>query len=104
MSDCRRCGNCCSNFLPLSKKEIRDLKEIIKMKKLKPTRAIFGVNIESACPFLNGNICNIYDYRPEICRNYTCKKFQNADYNDANKLFSEKRELIDLRKEFFNKE
>lgn len=100
MSDCKRCGNCCSNYLPLSKKEIADLKEIVKQRKLKPISSVFGIGFEAACPFLNGNICTIYEDRPEICRSFTCEKFKNKDYSDK-KLFKEKRILVDLRKEIF---
>ena len=33
---CSKCGACCSNLLPLTKAEIRHLREIVKKRKLKP--------------------------------------------------------------------
>ncbi len=29
------------------------------------------------CPFLNNNCCQVYDIRPEICRNYLCGEILN---------------------------
>ena len=103
MCECKRCGNCCSNFLPLSKKEIKDLKQIVKQRNLKPISGIFGIGFENSCPFLNGNICVIYEDRPVICRIFTCEKFNNGDYRNTKELFKEERMLTDLRKEIFKK-
>lgn len=101
MCDCKRCGNCCSNYLPLSKEEIYSLKEIIKKRNLKPITNIFGNDCINSCPFLNGNICTIYEERPEICRVFTCTKFKDKNYDNTKTLFNTKRELVDLRKELF---
>jgi len=87
--------------LPLSAEEKTKLKEIVKKRKLKPIKSIFGIGFEDSCPFLNGNICTIYEERPEICRTFTCKKFNEKNYEDTDSLFIKKRMLVNLRKEIF---
>lgn len=95
---CKRCGNCCSNYLPLSNKEFNDLKNIIKKRKLKSNKRIFESNYYHTCPFLNANNkCDIYEDRPMICKSFTC----NWDMSNTKELTKEFRPLRDLRKELF---
>ena len=98
--ECKCCGNCCSNFLPLRKEEIRTMKKLAKKENKHPLiKDWYG-----RCPFLNNNNkCDIYENRPLICREYTCYKFKNHIYNEE--IFKNIPEtdfkLTDVRKEIF---
>lgn len=100
---CKRCGACCSNYLPLTQKEIKQLIEIVKSRKLKPVKRLFEADYYSTCPFLdNNNNCIIYEDRPNICYSYTCDRFKRNDYNGVMLDLDEPHRLVDLRKEVFN--
>lgn len=101
MGGCKMCGNCCSNFLPLTKSEIKRLKQLAKHE----YKQMYNNDWYSVCPFLNNNRCTIYNDRPLICREYTCSKFNNSIYSD-NFMENLKREAfvaVDLRKDIFKK-
>lgn len=101
--ECKNCGKCCSNYLPLQEKEIQLIKKLAKKENRHPLIKDWYIR----CPFLNGNNkCDIYEDRPLICREYTCYNFENSIYNTD--VFKELNpsdfKLVDLRKEFFGKE
>ena len=79
MSDkCLGCGNCCGSLLPLTDKDIKRLKYLIKAG-TKPARqkVIITYNTDLTCPFLTlDHTCSIYENRPAICKHYTCDKFK----------------------------
>lgn len=101
MNKCLGCGKCCSNYLPLTDKEFHKLKDIIKEKKLKPTKHLVDKDYYSICPFLDLNRqCIIYDLRPSICSSYTCDKFHNKDFSGLNT--KEKYTLYNLRQSLFD--
>lgn len=78
---CSQCGNCCSNCYPISldKKDALNISKVtgITVHNLKERRIIkynkkdimyyFG---STPCPFLKNNLCNIYEFRPSVCRLY----------------------------------
>lgn len=104
IDSCSCCGKCCSNYLPLSKKEINKLKYIVKSRKIQPYKQVFTSDHYSVCPFLNNsNKCIIYNDRPLICKCFTCNKMKYKDFSNMNELLEEKRELTDVRKVIFNK-
>lgn len=90
---CSKCGNCCTNFLPVTKKEISKIKQYVKENNIQPENRKFGNNIIMQCPFLNQKTkkCNIYKARPFVCRNFLCSHkdwqrrrglyMQRADFN-----------------------
>lgn len=76
---CSQCGGCCSNRLPLTNQEVKELKELIKKKRLKPIShlpvVIATPAIDMMCPFMDqNNQCVIYEQRPMICKVYCCNK------------------------------
>lgn len=100
--ECRKCANCCSNFLPLLPSEINLMKRL----KGKENIQVLNQNWYTICPFLNSNNrCDIYENRPIICREYTCYKAEKGIYNKE--LFSKYKEgdfkFTDIRKEIFNR-
>lgn len=98
---CKKCGKCCSNFLPLTKEEIERMKRI----KEKENKRILEKDWYATCPFLNSkNECDIYEQRPFICRQYDCYKFENhiVDMKEFMKYEAEDFKLVDIRAEIFN--
>lgn len=87
--ECSGCGQCCTNILTLSDKEIHRIKSYIGQYKIEPINHCSYVtwSYSNVCPFLNNeNKCNIYPVRPEICKRFLCSKFKNNerayDYSD----------------------
>ena len=76
--DCRACGNCCKEILPLLDEgdmerlanglgiSIAELKEQYLVKDDDGKYTFNSV----PCPFLKNNVCSCYDYRPENCVSY----------------------------------
>ena len=103
---CSQCGQCCGDILPLSQKEIDQIRRYVRKNGIKaevhcpPTVAPVA---DYTCPFRNEMLkkCNIYEIRPLICRDFICSK----PPTDADKLlFSDKRKAISMRKTFFGGE
>lgn len=103
---CSNCGSCCSNFLPISKKEIETIKKYITVHKITEQKHVVPAAIPVAdwtCPFRSDTLkkCLIYKVRPLICREWQCDKPKNNRWaNDA--LFQEKRMIVSMRQTFFN--
>lgn len=103
---CSGCGNCCSNILPMSKKEINAIHDYIKKHNIReckhflPTAKLL---IDMTCPFLDigkaKEKCRIYPMRPFICKKFICDGEQRA------KLTREEtrktRQIVNVREEFF---
>jgi Fe-S-cluster containining protein len=77
--DCQTCGNCCREILPALKENdiinmagnlnlsVKKFKKNYLKKAEAPDAYTFNTN---PCPFLEGNICSVFDARPEDCRSY----------------------------------
>lgn len=73
---CSNCGKCCGSLLPLTDKDLKRLKYLIKKDKLKPFRI---KTQDMSCPFLTlDNKCAIYKNRPVICQTYMCSNFKKG--------------------------
>lgn len=102
---CSGCGQCCSNYLPLSDREIKNIHRYIAKHPVKETARVplsKGVFIMT-CPFLDDikskDKCKIYDVRPAICRCFQCN--QSAKDIEKNKnLLHYRRRIINMREEF----
>ena len=99
---CSSCGQCCSNLLPLSNNEIRKIKEYIKKHGIKEQRHNFMVGYDMTCPFRNEakRICEIYDVRPAICREFQCNN-KAEDIQRSKISFHNKHKVVYMRNEFF---
>lgn len=76
---CLNCGGCCGP-VPVSNEEEKKIKKFITKNKLKIKKAKkFSID----CKFRVDNKCQIYEVRPEICRNFgTCSgKFLKCPNN-----------------------
>ena len=102
---CIGCGQCCSRFLPASKREIDTIRRYITKHNI--GKQEHGLNVFSkpaydlTCPFLNttkkNKKCAIYEVRPFICRDFICCKGKIPD----KKLMADNRTIVDFTEEFF---
>ena len=105
---CTQCGECCSNFLPMTQEEIDTIKSYIKQHKIKECKRLFPTakeTIDLTCPFLDmakkAEKCRIYEVRPRICRDFICdpKQRKIPDVDFAERCFP-----VFVRETFFGKE
>lgn len=97
--DCSRCGACCSNYLPMSKKELKVLKRWVKRKHFKMQKSKDVLDI--TCPFFDkeAKMCACYEVRPEVCRNFLCKTAKEGGYSPKD---SSKFPIVNVRKDIFH--
>lgn len=72
---CSNCGECCSDILPISKKDIERIREYLKNHKVeRHNNPNCFTQYDFTCPFRNNlqHKCDIYEVRPEICRVFKC--------------------------------
>lgn len=101
---CSKCGNCCSDILPLSDDEIRRIHKYVRQKGIKESKHLIPVAkpvLDITCPFRdNGKkICTIYEVRPEICRQFICDSEQRAKEN--RERLKKGRRVFSMREVFF---
>lgn len=107
---CSCCGNCCSNSLYLTQKEINTIKAYIRKHNIKEqTHRLIPVKeqpvLDMMCPFLDDNAekkCTIYPVRPFVCRKFICN---DPDWwvQGLVKVY-DKLKQINMRKTFFGRE
>jgi Fe-S-cluster containining protein len=77
--DCRTCANCCKTRHPLfSRAEVQRIADYLGMTAAELRARHLEMDQEAAkystrelpCPFLEGNLCTIYDVRPSVCAGY----------------------------------
>lgn len=103
---CSSCGQCCSDLLPMSNKEIKAIKAYVKEHSIKEQRHNYLTGVDMTCPFRDeaNRKCLIYTIRPWICRQFMCNHTQR-DIEDAKAKTHEKYRPVFMRAEFFgNKE
>ena len=103
---CTGCGQCCSNILPMTEKEILTIHKYIKEHKIKEQKRILPLaepTIDMTCPFLDDSKscekCTIYEVRPRICRDFICDPKQRPAMNDLE--YKLKCRVVDVRSEFY---
>lgn len=84
--ECSNCGQCCSNLLPMSRKEIKRIKAYIKKHHIKEQRHNGIMGVDMTCPFRDeaNKKCLIYEVRPCICQLFICN--QTHDVMLKNKI------------------
>ena len=102
---CVGCGECCSNFLPLSAGEIKKIKRYIArhgIKECRHTIPLASEVMDLICPFLDAgkenDKCRIYSVRPEICRSFICSDILGKCTPE---LLKGMRFPVDMRETFF---
>lgn len=87
--NCSKCGECCTNLLPISQKELDTIQEYVIKNKIRPQTQILVMQNRLTCPYYNGKKCLIYEVRPLICKEFYCykepsmemaKKFEKDNY------------------------
>ena len=99
---CSNCGKCCSNMLPLTRKEIKAIKAYVKKHHIKEQRHNAAVGVDMTCPFRDEGkrICLIYEVRPSICESFICNR--DPEFLQKSKLRHHNRGLVvPMRSEFF---
>ncbi len=99
---CSNCGQCCSDMLPLSEKEVRTIKKYVSRNHIKEQRHNVATGVDLTCPFRDERQrkCLIYDVRPEICREFMCNqsideiRSRRDGFHDVNRV-------VFMRTEFY---
>lgn len=105
--ECSGCGECCSNLLPMTRREIERVRQYVERRKIKPQKHFVPTRspvIDGICPFRDSanRRCTIYDVRPDICRAYRCDKAKRGDFSgDMSGEFADY-SLVDVRETFFS--
>lgn len=106
--ECSGCGECCSNFLPISSFEIDRIKRYVKKNNVPEQFVIapvVGPTLDLTCPFRSEKErkCLIYEVRPEICRVFKCDQKREEILRNKNALEG-KYFAIDMRHMFYGHE
>lgn len=84
---CSGCGNCCANVLMLTNEEVLKIRKYIKKHNIAAVNRNTVFQFMNVCPFLNYNKkCNIYEVRPQICKNFSCDTSKSKDLSDYSKV------------------
>lgn len=93
--ECSRCGACCTPFLPMTKSEVKVVKEYLKKNPQIKERALNqpffkGNNVYVRCCFYDDEKkeCMIYPVRPFICRAYKCNQDELKIENNKNFIYA----------------
>ncbi len=100
---CSGCGECCTDILPLTKKEVSRIRDYIQRKHIPEYRNVMLANsYDLTCPFRNEDkgICTIYEVRPEICRDFMCDKDPKEMMKNRD-LMHKTRQIVLMRHEFY---
>lgn len=76
---CSKCGECCTNFLPVTQKEIEIIQEYVIANKIRPQKQMLVMQNRLTCPYYDGKKCLIYKIRPMICKEFYCYKKPTAE-------------------------
>lgn len=87
-----KCGECCTNFLPVTQQEVNTIQEYVIKNKIRPQKQMLVMGNRLTCPYYNGKKCLIYEVRPLICKEFYCYKKPNAETG----LYKEKRIVVDM--------
>lgn len=84
---CSKCGECCTNLLPVCKDEINQIQAYVLKNNIKPQLHMLVMTNMLTCPYFDGKKCLIYEVRPLICKEFYCFKRPSIELA---KKFSEK--------------
>lgn len=104
---CSGCGACCSALLPVSEKEVREIRKYVKkhhIKEHKHFAPTTETTLDLTCPFMNDDKekdkCEIYPVRPKICRVFICNQ-PPSKVKENKEIFWRTRIPVDMRDTFF---
>ena len=76
---CSKCGECCTNLLPVSQEEVDIIQKYVIENKIRPQKQMLVMQNRLTCPYYNGKKCLIYEVRPLICKEFYCYKKPTAE-------------------------
>lgn len=97
---CSSCGECCSRFIPVSKKERKEILRYCKKENIVLSLSGVPLKLEHAqyyiCPFRNIGTqnCAIYPVRPNICKSFICNQPEKSIRNKE--MYLKRYEVIDM--------
>lgn len=101
---CIGCGQCCTNFLPLSSKDIKEIRRYIKKKHIKEQvhRPPMVIDFDVTCPFRSDDEkkCLIYPVRPAICKSFVCN-LPSKDIDNNKETLRGRFQVYDMRELFY---
>ena len=56
---CSKCGECCTNFLPVTQKEVETIQDYVIANKIRPQKQMLVMQNRLTCPYYNGKKCLI---------------------------------------------
>jgi Fe-S-cluster containining protein len=69
--DCKECGNCCRSLeLEFTEPELYTIAKSMEQSIDEFKKRFVVEGIMKPCPALKGNLCSIYEDRPDVCRSY----------------------------------
>lgn len=92
--NCSCCGECCTNFLPVTQKEVEILQDYVIKHNIRPQKQMLIMKNILSCPYHDGKKCLVYEVRPLICKEFYCYKKVNIE--SAKKLTAEKRITVNM--------
>lgn len=92
--NCSKCGECCTNFLPVTQKEIDEIQKYVIKNNIRPQKQMLIMQNRLSCPYYNGKKCLVYEARPLICKKFYC--YKKVDMESARKLTAEKRTTVNM--------
>ena len=107
---CSECGNCCSRYLALNKREINTIRNYIKRHGIvqqKHAQFVYAKPVmDWMCPFLDdtkpNHKCTIYEVRPLICREFHCDNWYKTDRDNI--IYRSKLRSVDVTELFFGEQ
>lgn len=91
---CSKCGECCTNFLPVCQKEIDIIQKYVISNNIKPQIQMLVMQNRLTCPYYDGKKCLIYEVRPLICKEFYCYKKPSIEM--ANKFEKDTYITVDM--------
>ena len=92
--NCSKCGECCTNFLPVSQKEVEKIQKYVIENKIRPQKQMLVMQNRLSCPYYDGKKCLVYEVRPLICKEFYC--YKKPSIETAKKIIQEKRITVDM--------
>lgn len=104
--ECTNCGACCSNNLPMTEEEVKDIRRYVRRNHIQEQRhlpvVLAGPVLDLTCPFRDNQsqTCVIYTVRPAICRDFRCNK-PPLEMNAAVASYRNALRDVNVRQTFF---
>lgn len=101
---CIRCGQCCTEILPLTDEELQTIKQYVKKHNIRNQHSkVLIVDRDITCPLMNyKHECLIYDIRPAICRSFICSWTQDDKHKNDMQFIGKKYKIRLLTRELYN--